>query len=173
MVFEPFDLSQDITPQSIRSTLRLQDYSRALIMALKLNEANLIQQVYETIPPESVAIVVRTTASSYIERLMHFIVGQVEASPHIQFHVKWIEAVLYNHSATLQNRSPGSVSVLRAVQKTIGGKFDDLSKLCEHNRYTLEYVKALCQLHASKKQGENGVVDVQMTDDEEDSMESD
>lgn len=143
MVFEPFDLSEDITPKSIRSTLRSKDYSRALVMALKLNEAKLTREVYETIPPDSVPIVVQTISSTYIERILNFVVGQIDASPHIEFHLKWIEAILYQHGSIFQKRTPSTTAVMRAIQKTVGRKFEDLSKICQHNRYMLQYVLAM------------------------------
>ena len=143
LVFEPFDLSEDITPKTIRSTLKSKDYSRALLMALKLNEVKLTREVYEAIPPESVAVVVNTIASTYVLRVLNFIVGQIDTSPHIEFHLKWIEAIFYEHGALLQKRTPSTVSVLRAVQKSVGRKFEDLSKLCQFNRYTLQYVLSL------------------------------
>lgn len=142
LVFEPFDLSEDITPKSIRSTLRAKDYCRALVMALKLNEAKLTKEVYETIPLESIVVVVQTVSTTYVERLLNFVIGQIDVSPHIEFHLKWIEAILYQHGNLFKKRTPSSVSVMRAVQKTVGRKFEDLSKICQYNRYTLQYVLA-------------------------------
>merc|ERR1712071_205816 len=101
-VFEPIDLSEEITPKSIRATLQSKDYSRALIMALKMNETKLTREVYEN--------------------------GNV-----------------------LQKRSPSTVAMLRAVQKSIGRKFEDLSKICHHNRYTLQYVQSLGRVHSKRR----------------------
>lgn len=143
LVFEPFDLSEDITPKTIRSTLKSKDYSRALLMALKLNEMKLTREVYETIPPESVVVVVNTIASAYVGRVLNFIVSQIDTTPHIEFHLKWIEAIFYEHGTLLQKRTPSTVSVLRAVQKSVGRRFEDLSKLCQFNRYTLQYILSL------------------------------
>lgn len=143
LVFEPFDLSEDITPKTIRSTLKSKDYSLAFTMALKLNESKLTREVYETIPPDSVPIVVQTLASTYVERVLNFIVNQMDTSPHIEFHLKWIVAILYEHGTLLQKRAPSTVSVLRAVQKTVGRKFEDISKICQHNRYALQYLLSL------------------------------
>lgn len=143
LVFEPFDLSEDITPKSIRNTLKSKDYSRAFIMALKLNESKLTREVYESIPPESVSIVVQTLPASYVERVLNFVVNEIDLSPHVEFHLKWIVAMLYEHGALLQKRTPSTVSVLRAIQKSVGRKFDDLSKICQHNRYALQYLLSL------------------------------
>lgn len=112
-------------------------------MALKLNESKLTREVYETIPPDSIAIVVQTLPSSYVERVLTFIVNQMDTTPHIEFHLKWMVAIFYEHGTVLQQRTPSTVSVLRSIQKTVGRKFEDLSKICQHNRYTLQYLLAL------------------------------
>ena len=158
-------MSEDITPKSIVAMLKSKDFSRALIMSLKLNESKLIRQVYETIPPESIALVVQTIASSYVERVLSFVVGQMDTSPHIEFHLKWIEAVLYQHSAVLQSRSPPVVSVLRSIQKTVGRKFEDISKICQFNRYTVQYILSMGGLYRKR------AADVAQIDDSDEEME--
>ena len=150
LIFEPIDLSEDITPTTIRTTLKAKDYSRALIMALKMNESALTREVYENIPPNSVAIVVDTVSASYVERLMSFVVTQMEVSPHIEFHLKWIQAILYKNGNLLQKRTPSIVALLRAVQKSVGRRFEDLSKVCHHNRYTLQYVESLGRVQSKR-----------------------
>jgi len=150
LIFEPIDLSEDITPATIRSTLKAKEYSRALIMALKMNESDLTREVYETIPPNSVAIVVDTVSASHVERLLNFVIGQMDISPHIEFHLKWIQAILYKNGNLLQKRTPSVVAMLRAVQKGVGRRFEDLSKICHHNRYTLQYVESLGRVHSKR-----------------------
>lgn len=49
-MFDPFNLSLEVTPKSARDCIKQKDYSAALIMALKLNEANLIAEIIEQIP---------------------------------------------------------------------------------------------------------------------------
>ena len=50
LVFDPYDLEMDITPENVRRTLRDEEYSTALMLAFRLNEQVLIQQAVETIP---------------------------------------------------------------------------------------------------------------------------
>lgn len=144
-------------------------------MALKLNESKLTREVYESTPPESIRIVVSTVASSYVERVLSFIVSQMDISPHIEFHLKWIEAVLYEHGALLQKRTPSTVSILRAIQKSLGRKFEDISKICQHNRYTLQYLLALGGVAQKRSIGEatSDEEDDEEVSDEEEEMETD
>lgn len=52
IVFDPLNLSLEVTPKAARECLETQkqQYSTALLMALKLNEVNLIEEIIEQIP---------------------------------------------------------------------------------------------------------------------------
>ena len=50
MVFDPFDLSVEVTPDSIMTALREKQYSIALVMSFRLNEHDLKVRVMESIP---------------------------------------------------------------------------------------------------------------------------
>ena len=50
VVFDPYDLEMDITPSSVRKTLEKKEYSSSLMLAFRLNEKDLIQEVIESIP---------------------------------------------------------------------------------------------------------------------------
>lgn len=50
MVFDPYDLDLDVTPRSIRRQLRRQEWLSAVVLAFRLNEKALKQEVLETVP---------------------------------------------------------------------------------------------------------------------------
>lgn len=50
IVFDPFNLSLEVTPKATREKARNGEYSAGLIMALKMNEQALIQEIIEQIP---------------------------------------------------------------------------------------------------------------------------
>ncbi|NXX09571.1 PWP2 protein, partial [Larus smithsonianus] len=50
LIFDPFELDIDITPSNIHKTLHQKEYTKAIIMAFKLNEKKLIQEVIEAVP---------------------------------------------------------------------------------------------------------------------------
>lgn len=51
VVFDPFDLSIDITPESVRQSLQRKEYTLALIMSIRLNEYDIIVECIEAVPP--------------------------------------------------------------------------------------------------------------------------
>ena len=50
VLFDPFDLDVDVTPQNILQILQNGDYRSALLLAFRLNEKPYIEQVCERIP---------------------------------------------------------------------------------------------------------------------------
>lgn len=50
VVFDPLNLSIEVTPKAARDCIVNQDYSQALLMALKLNETKLMEEIIERIP---------------------------------------------------------------------------------------------------------------------------
>ena len=50
IVFDPFDLTVDVTVQSVRDAIKGKDFTNALIMSLRLNEPDVIVESIESIP---------------------------------------------------------------------------------------------------------------------------
>ncbi len=48
--FNPFDLSCDVTPESVKEAIKAGSYSQGLVLSLKLNEYPLILEALETVP---------------------------------------------------------------------------------------------------------------------------
>lgn len=52
MVFDPYDLEIDVTPESIQQVLDNKEFSKAMMLSFRLNEQDLILHVVESIPPQ-------------------------------------------------------------------------------------------------------------------------
>lgn len=50
MVFDPYDLDLDVTPLSVRRQLRLREWAAAIVLAFRLNEDAVKQEVLESVP---------------------------------------------------------------------------------------------------------------------------
>ena len=50
MIFDPYDLDLDVTPASVRRQLRLKEWTSAIVLAFRLYEHALTQEVLETVP---------------------------------------------------------------------------------------------------------------------------
>lgn len=156
ILFDPFELSIDLTPQSILSTLASHEYLKALIMSFRLNEKALTQRVYEGIPRGDIRLVARQVPEVYVPTLIRFIAEHLENSPHLEFDLLWASSLLMVHGRFLKNRSGEFASILRMLQKSLLGSQTVISRLCEENTSSLNY------LMDQAKVNENAQEDVQM-----------
>lgn len=129
LIFDPFDFDMDITPRSIRENLENQDYSLALMQALRLNEEALITLVIEKTPHLSIDIVIDALSDTYVDKLMAFIANQIERSAHLEFYLIWSQTILYKHGNRIKQRANDKLAVLCSLEKSLTKKFEDLSKM--------------------------------------------
>ncbi|KAF8476904.1 quinon protein alcohol dehydrogenase-like superfamily [Kalaharituber pfeilii] len=154
VVFDPFDLDIDITPASTLAVLREgpnPDYLKALVMSLRLNERYIIHQVYEAIPQVDIRLVVKDLPVVYIPRLLAFVAEMSETTPHLEFCLLWIEALVTVHGRYLRENAQQFQAEMRMVQKVLGRIQSDLTKLADQNIYTLDYLLSQQAAAHSKK----------------------
>uniref|UniRef100_A0A669BZG3 PWP2 small subunit processome component n=1 Tax=Oreochromis niloticus TaxID=8128 RepID=A0A669BZG3_ORENI len=164
LVFDPYDLDLDVTPASIRKQLRLQEWASAIVLAFRLNEKALKQEVLEKVPHEQIPVVCGSLPDIYVEKLLGFIATCLEKSGHLQFYMTWAQNLLMLHGQKLKNRS--ILPTLQALQKSIQRHFDDLSKLCDFNIYNIRYAVALSKQRGLKRAAEEETEDQEEEDEE-------
>ncbi|XP_056631843.1 periodic tryptophan protein 2 homolog [Diorhabda sublineata] len=140
-VFDPWDLQIGITPKTIRDAIKEEDYINALMMSLKLNEVNLIQEVIESIPLKDIELLVRDLEEKYIERLLIIIATFVEESRHLEYYLCWVQQILTLHGPKINPQK--MLPSLLALEKSLVRKNEQLYKICDYNKYTLKYVASL------------------------------
>lgn len=161
MVFDPFLLEQSITPDSVRKTLQEEDWPKALMMSIRLNELELIQQVVETTRPSDVEMTVRSLPEVYLERALKFVASSLESTHHIEFYLIWVQHLLTVYGSTLQasSREAQVTPILLTLQKNLTKKYEELSKICDFNKYTLQYLAKLGEIRSAIKVPEDMHVD--------------
>ncbi|KAK0720027.1 WD40-repeat-containing domain protein [Lasiosphaeris hirsuta] len=139
--FDPFDLNMEITPASTLAVLQQeQDYLKALVMAFRLNEAGLIQRVFQAIPHQDIGLVVDQFPIVYVARLLRYVAAQTEQSPHIEFCLLWIKALVDKHGAWLAaNRAKVDIE-LRVVARAVSKMKDEIRRLGDENVYMVDYL---------------------------------
>ena len=151
--FDPFDLNLEITPASTLAVLENeQDFLKALVMAFRLNEAGLVKRVFQSVAPADIELVVANIPTVYIARLLRFVAAQTEESPHIEFCLLWIKALVDKHGSWL-SANRGKVDVeLRVVSRAISKMRDEIRRLADENVYMVDYLLA----QAAKDKDLNG-----------------
>ncbi|KAH8919469.1 WD40 repeat-like protein [Atractiella rhizophila] len=137
--FDPFDLEIDITPSSIQATTANKEYLKALVMAFRLNERPIIRSVYHKIPVTDVPIICRNLPIVYVEKLLVFIAKEMEESPHVEFHLVWICAILKAHGTHLKENSMRYMAPFRSVQKALLDFQSQMLRICDENRFTIDF----------------------------------
>lgn len=152
IVFDPWDLQINITPDSVRKSLGQKEYADALIMSLKLNEFSLINEVFESIPAVDVELIVKDLSQKYVEKLMQFLANLLEKSVHIEFYLNWIYSILSFHGLKLRNQK--NMPAIMALEKALIWKTQEIAKICDHNKYTIEYIRQLGEAISKKSKQE-------------------
>ena len=129
VTFDPFDLTLDLTPQSILEALDSQEYLKALVMGFRLNEKPLIQRVYEKIPRGDIRLITRQLPVVYVPILLRFVADHLDKSPHLEFDLLWANTILMVHGRLLRDRSGEFASVFRGLQKGLNDLEQSISKL--------------------------------------------
>ncbi|KAL5115602.1 U3 snoRNP protein [Pleosporales sp. CAS-2024a] len=140
--FDPFDLDITVTPSTTLDTLAQKDYLKALVMAFRLNERNLIRRVYEATPVFDIPLVVKDLPSVYLGRLLRFVALQADESPHLEFNLVWIESLLSKHGRWMKDNKGGLEAELRSVEKVVRKIQTELARLADENIYRIEYLLA-------------------------------
>lgn len=140
--FDPFDLDLDITPATTLEAITEKDFLRALVMAFRLNEQPLIRRVYEAIPVTDISLVVKHIPIVYLARLLRFLAQATDETPHLEFSLRWIHALLSAHGPYLKENASFFTAELRIVQKAIAKVQSELARLADDNVYTLDYLLA-------------------------------
>lgn len=151
-MFDPWDLQIGITPKAIKDYIHDNDYGNALKMALKLNETNLIQEVIESVPIKDIELLVRDLEEKYIQRLLVVIATFLENSRHLEYYVCWARHVLTFHGPKINAQK--ILPTLLALEKSLLRKNEQISKICDFNKYTLQYVAHLGETLSKKENNE-------------------
>ncbi|NXG95725.1 PWP2 protein, partial [Loxia leucoptera] len=104
LIFDPFELDIDVTPSNIHKTLSQKEYTVAIVMAFKLNEKRLIQEVIEAVPSSEVDVVCSSLPDLYVEKLLEFLASAFETSCHLEFYLIWAHKLLMLHGQKLKTR---------------------------------------------------------------------
>lgn len=156
MLFDPLDLDMDVTIDTTLETLKEKQYLTALIMSFRLSEVPLIQQVYESIPVGDIEFIANEFPPVYLERLFKFMASILDDSPHIEYHLLWIQALITAHGSFMMQRRHEFASVMRSIGKFVTKINKDINKLANNNTY---YVQFLLGKNSRFEEGELDAMD--------------
>jgi periodic tryptophan protein 2 len=98
-------------------------------MALHLNEEQLLRHCLESVPVDSVELVVSSLTDTYLKRLLALLAKGMTSSCHLEFYLKWSLALLNTHGAMIQAHAVEFLSTLRSLQKSLALHYHDLARV--------------------------------------------
>ena len=144
LIFDPFELDVDVTPAAVRGCVAAKEYGRALLMALQLNEQELVQEACEAVPMADIALVARAMSGAHLQKLLAFLARRLAASTHLEYHLRWVRELLQAHGGALSMGEkvapPPLMATFRALAKSLLKHQEDLGPLCHENQYTLDFL---------------------------------
>jgi periodic tryptophan protein 2 len=141
--FDPFELDMDVTPQSTRAALAEKEYLKALVMAFRLSDDQaLIKQCYEAVPYQFVPLLVRSLPRVYLGRILRLLGEQMDESPHLEFHLRWLKELLQVHGNWIKENRNVLGADLRSVLKGVDGVGMTVRRLAESNGWEIEFLVA-------------------------------
>lgn len=139
--FDPVDLGEEATPQRARECSHKGKHSLALLLALRLNEQELVRTVIESVPPSEVDGVVRATPLAHSGPLLRVLAGMIErSSPHLEHALAWTRSFAFRAAVSQHALPPGLGPALRAATTALSRCHDDLASSAGSNLYALEYI---------------------------------
>lgn len=174
LIFDPFDLDIDITPQATLEVLAEKDYLTALVMAFRLNEEYLINKVYENVPVTQINSVCNQLPVVYVSRLLTFIGNFATTSQHIEFNLLWLKALLIAHGSFMKQHEHMFSSATRAVRRFIGRIAEDVTFLSATNKYAYRFLTSTSGKGADSREEEiQNISDSSSSDEDDVVMQSD
>jgi len=106
--FNPYEIDETVTIDNIIGHIKEENYLSALIMALRLNEPEVIDKVFKCIPITSVQLIASHFPSNYLFRFLEFLQKEIEHSRDIQWNMTWLKELLRFNEHVLKHCRLGS-----------------------------------------------------------------
>ncbi|CCF60319.1 hypothetical protein KAFR_0J02550 [Kazachstania africana CBS 2517] len=140
LLFDPFDLDMDVTPEATLEALQEKEYLNAFVMAFRLNEQYLINRIYEAIPVSEIALVSNNLPVVYLNRILLFIGGLAMESQHLEFNLIWVKSLLSSHGSYINAHKHTFSSAIRSLQRFIGRVAKDMVTINTDNKYAYQFL---------------------------------
>lgn len=88
----------------------------------------------------TVNLVVATLPDEYAHRTLQFVAKQLEATQHVQFYLQWACQLITLHGP---KEDVLSAHTLLALQQNLSRKYEQLSKVCDFNKYTMRVLRSV------------------------------
>ena len=146
--FDPTGLELSTTPTAVGLALSRKEYGTALPMALCLNELELIRAAWLATPPDAVPVVAAALPPPYLPRLLTFLGSEIDTSRHLHALLLWMHQLMLSHGTRLRDQRALHEVPLRTLHKGVCARYDELTKVCHGNLFSLSFLADQLRMHA-------------------------
>ena len=76
----------------------------------------------------------------YVQRLLRFLATELDSSRHVHVVLLWAHELMLSHAPRLRTAASAYEVPLRALHKAARRRYDELSKLCNSNLFSLAFL---------------------------------
>lgn len=131
--FDPYALDIEATPANVARLAHEGQFTRALLVALHLNEAKTIDQAITAVPHESIELVAAAVHSTFVPRLLTAVANRMQSSTRVEHSLTWSDALLLHHGKSLRQNPAASAGAAREVLRAAGRLQASLGRLVADN----------------------------------------
>ncbi|GFR41863.1 hypothetical protein Agub_g2644, partial [Astrephomene gubernaculifera] len=90
LLFDPTDLTEELTPAAAQAALASRSFLRALLIALRLGDPALVRHVVLATPPAAVATTVAGVPAVFVPAVLSALAEYAADCPHLEFVLMWV-----------------------------------------------------------------------------------
>ena len=154
LAFDPFDLQEDVTPRSVHYALAAEEWSRALIYALHLNETESIRTVLQAVPFDQIQMVCNEVPRLFLARLLQVLCEEARETAYLEYYVSWLTWILRLHGQYIRLNPRRYMASLRSVQKCVLEHYNRCRSTADSNLYTLRFLSEAVKEEVEEMDGE-------------------
>ena len=147
VLFDPFDLTPDLSSETVQNALKEGKHLQALVMGLRLNVFSVQKGVFEALPSEVLDLIISQLPPKYLSPLLQMIsnlVDPLQAFPGKPFPLQKLfialSAIFNHHTIAIKSQRNFLLPTLRIIQKAVLGHYKDLSGLVRDNSYEINRI---------------------------------
>jgi periodic tryptophan protein 2 len=153
-LFDPTNLAEDVTVPTVHRLIGRGAHLKALLVAVRLGEPQLVRHALYSVPPSDVARVAAALPAAVAVPVLAAAAAHVGETPHVEYSLAWLHALCDCHAAALQAALRTSVMPpLRALKQGLQEVSVRLRPAVERCLHSLEYLSLLAQLPAQPLTG--------------------
>lgn len=147
-LFDPTHLDVDVTPKSAQDAVVAEDFNKALLIALRLNERDCLNYVIEKIPVDRIHLIASQISPAYFSRIISLFAWRLDNTRHLEFNLRWAKSLLLEHGQVARENAadvPSINSSLRALSRACAAHSKRITPIADQNESTLRYLSTIAK----------------------------